>query len=159
MLTPVRFKLGDTTVYSRAFEMWARQASNLTVPLREIGGLLIADVGEQFASEGAWGGSSWAPLSDKYSAWKEIHYPSMPLLVASGAMRAAMLDPASSLDVSPQRLVYEPHSDIAIYHQEGSSAMPARPLIDIPVVELREWDRAIVRWLQATSDPLWGPFH
>ena len=159
MLTPIRFTLGDTTVYSRAFQMMERQAANLTVPLREIGGMLLADVGEQFASEGGWGGSSWAPLSDRYSVWKEMHYPGMPLLVATGAMRSAMLDPASSLDVGPHRLVYEPHSDIAIYHQDGTEVMPARPMIDIPVLELREWDRVIVRWLQATSDPLWGPFH
>lgn len=159
MVLPIRFKLGDTTIYSRAFEMMERQAADLAVPLREIGDVLIADVGEQFASEGAWSGHSWAPLSDKYSQWKEQHYPGMPLLVATGRMRAALLDPAQSLVVTAHTLRYEPDSDIAIYHQEGTPTMPARPPIDIPTPELREWDRVMVRWLRATSDPLWGSFH
>jgi hypothetical protein len=164
VLIPIRFKLGDTTVYSRAFEMLGRQAADLSVPLREIGEMLIVDIGHQFQSEGAWGGSSWAELSDKYSIWKEQHYPGMPLLVASGDMRAAMLDPAQTLTVSPNLLVYEVDGElgeIALAHQEGVEAnnLPARPMIEVPELELHEWDRVLVRWLQATSEPLWGPFH
>lgn len=164
MATPIRFQLGDTTIYSRAFEMMGRQAADLQVPLREIGGMLIVDIGEQFASEGAWAGSSWAMLSDRYSRWKEEHFPGRPLLVATGDMRAEMLDPAKVLDVSPNRMLYEVADElgvIALAHQEGvaENNLPARPMIDIPLPELHEWDRAIVRWLQATSDPLWGPFH
>lgn len=47
---------------------------------------------EQFDSRGAKGSrGAWAPLSPRYVAWKNLHYPGRPLMVATGAMRASLL--------------------------------------------------------------------
>lgn len=159
MFIPLRFELSDTVMYSRAFEATARQAEDLSVPLGEIGLRVIAAVGQQFETEGQWAGTPWAPLSDKYARWKEQHYPGRPLLVRERIMRQQMLDPATSLFVSPLQMMYQPESDIAIHHQEGvpERNLPARPMVAFPPTELREWDRVMVRWL-AAGDPLWGGF-
>lgn len=151
------FRLGDTTKYSRGFEMLATRAKDLTVPLTEIGVRLIRSIGVQFATEGAWAGSPWRPLTDKYAAWKEQHYPGRPILVASGAMRSSMLNPGRGLRILPTRLLYSPESDVAIYHQEGTDRMVARPMVELPLVELHEFDRIFVRWLRGLErGPMWG---
>jgi len=35
-------------------------------------------------------GMRWAPLSEKYAAWKAVHYPGQPMLVRTGALRQSM---------------------------------------------------------------------
>ena len=159
MLIPLRFSLGDTAVYSRAFKMTARQAEDLSEPLAEIGLRVIAAVGQQFLTEGEWGGTPWPQMSPRYALWKEEHYPGRPLLVREALMRRAMLDPEGSLFVSPKLMIYQPDSDIALYHQEGvpERNLPPRPMLAFPAAELHEWDRIMVAWLTA-DDPLWGRF-
>lgn len=162
MFVPVNITTNGEAIYARGFDMLEREAGDLTVPLSAIGGRLIEDVGAQLGTEGSWSGNPWQQLSDKYQKWKDQHVPGLPKLVGirrtgdigqrpqtyerSGRMRAELLD-AASVHVSPRRMIYAPTSDIAGYHEFGTSKMPARPPVEVPPGELREWDRLFIRWM------------
>jgi hypothetical protein len=51
--------------------------------------VFIGWMGAQFATEGGWGGQTWAPLSPAYAQWKAAHYPGRSILIREGAMRRA----------------------------------------------------------------------
>lgn len=166
MFVPVSVQVDGVTEASRGFEMLSRQAKDMSGPLGEIGASLMEAVEAQYMSEGAWSGTSWAPLLPAYGEWKDRHVPGAPMLVGltpdhkgtrqhptrpqhyhvSGKMLRAVLDPMA-LHVRPTYALYEPENRIARYHQEGTSKMAARPVIVLTPTLLREWDRIFVRWL------------
>jgi hypothetical protein len=81
----------------------------------------------QFATEGEFGGERWAPLSPLYAARKAIDHPGKKILEATGAMRRAASNPRRS--VTPTSLTLTIDDDKLEYHQDGTSRMPARPLV------------------------------
>ena len=89
---------------------------------------------KQFDSEGSGARGSWAPLSEKYAAWKSTHYPGMPILQATGTMKDALTNSASPYahrEVSGNDFNFGTSGlDYASYHQTGTSRMPDRPPFD-----------------------------
>jgi len=91
----------------------------------------------QFSSEGSAGrGGAWPGLSKDYAAWKAQHYPGMPLMVRTNALRGSLMGGDGH--------VYEPHPtwmgigtgvEYAIHHQRGAGDLPVRKLIDISAVQ------------------------
>lgn len=148
----MRFNVAGETAYSRAFEAMADEARDLSDPLRSIGQSIISGVSEQFRTEGESGsGQRWHPLNPDYEAWKEQQVGPEPILVFHGTMRAAMISPGA-IEVSPHRLVYDPHApEYAIYHQRGTledgGHLPKRKIVDIPMQQRRSWDRIFSSWL------------
>lgn len=105
-------------------------------------------VGDQFASQGGWGGIHWVPLNPRYAAWKASHSPGRSILIASGDLEQAAEDPQEQ--ASPHSLTLSIDSPIYRFHQRGTSKMPARPLIPgtLPVsaeLEVEEEAVAYVR--------------
>lgn len=158
---------GGPGVFGKKLEALARSAGDMTEPLGEIGQDLRMDVMGAFAAEGAYGGNpAWRPLSQPYGQWKQRHAPGAPILVGvrhsgkgsrqhpnrggnwvlSGRMRDVMISP-TALFTSPRRVLYAPDSDIAGYHEFGTSRMPARPPVQINPGTLARWDGMWVRWL------------
>jgi hypothetical protein len=72
-------------------------------------------------------------------------------------MRSAMIS-ANALRIDPRRLIYEPDSEIALFHQEGDEArgLPQRKMVEIPELERRSWDRIFVTWLNGIRRSGWG---
>lgn len=89
--------------------------------------LFIKWMGRQFATEGGYASGGWAHLSPDYAAWKAVAYPGKGILQATGKLRRAASEPSRT--VTPNSLVLTIHSDYLKYHQDGTSNMPARPLI------------------------------
>ena len=149
-LERIRFDVVGDKQYSRAFEMAAEEAEDLSDPLRKIGVSLISSVHDQFRTEGAHGlGSKWQPLNPAYASWKRQQVGEQPILVFSGKMRASMISPGA-ITVSPRRLVYAPNTpDYAIKHQVGEpgDTPPQRQMIAVPMSVRRDWDREFVHWL------------
>lgn len=142
--------LGDVQL-SRAFELMAHEAQDLSEPLRQVGEALVSAVGEQFRSEGAHGlGHRWHPLSPAYAAWKRENAPAgpaAPILVFSGDMRSALLDRAA-VTVTPRRMVYEPDApDYAVVHQQGEGHMPQRKIVALAMSDRRGFERIFANWL------------
>lgn len=176
MFVPVQIRVGaggdEGVSYERGIDLVGQRlvafnlrSGDMTVPLARIGQSLRDMVAGQFTGQGAAGATGrWAPLSEAYAAWKESHVPGLPLLVGirrtgqkgerpqtyaqSGRMRMELLDPLAT-HVSAHRLLYAPTSEIAGYHETGTSKMPARPPVDLRLTDLRVFDRIFVEWLAA----------
>lgn len=89
--------------------------------------LFIRWMGEQFSTEGEWGGEAWAPLSADYAAYKATKHPGKSILIATGELRGAASRPKRLATPSSLTLTIE---DRTIgYHQDGTDKMPARPVI------------------------------
>lgn len=104
--------------------------------------IFIGWMGQQFTSEGGWGGQAWAPLSPAYAVWKSQHYPGKSILIREGDLRRAASQPRR--EATPRTLTLWIDSDVAGYHQEGGGNLPARPLIPtpLPASALRDVDQA-----------------
>lgn len=105
-------------------------------------------VRRQFQAEG--GGpfaGPWAPLTEKYRAWKERHYPGRPILVRTGDMREALTSSASpfaSRDYSDSELAYGTKGlNYASFHQTGTGRLPGRPPFDFGADVEREMRDAV----------------
>lgn len=84
-----------------------------------------------FSSEGE---GQWVQLSPSYGAWKSKHHPGLPLLVLTGNLRESMTgkgSPFSVYETTPHSLSVGSSVPYAIFHQLGTSKMPARPPIII----------------------------
>ena len=83
--------------------------------------------------------SKWEELSPRYAAWKERHYPGMPILALTGRFSGSMTDPAGQhteirerrrLTWGSDHKVSGGH-DLGGLHAEGTENMPAREPIRI----------------------------
>jgi hypothetical protein len=181
---PVKISLGaggdERVIYDRSIELTAKQltafgheAGNMREPLSMIGRDLRAQIEAAFATEGASGASGhWVALSPDYQAWKQKH-GNPPLLIGvrpirkgtrghptrpqsyttSGRMRMQLLDPLAT-HITSRRLLYAPQSDIAGYHETGTSRMPARPPVDLSLTFLHSIDRTFAAWIAGLTDKL-----
>jgi len=83
--------------------------------------------------------SKWEKLSPRYAAWKEKHYPGMPILTLTGRFRGSMTDPSGQhTEIRERRQLTwgSAHKvsgghDLGGLHAEGRGNMPARPPIRI----------------------------
>lgn len=102
---------------------------------------------EQFDSEGAAGASGkWAPLSDTYAKYKQVAYPDKPILRADDDLFESLTDPEAAgaiLQPEQDQLTIGTSVPYAIYHQRGTSRMPARPPISLAEAQKRRLQKAI----------------
>lgn len=165
MLT-VTFDVAGEAQFVRAFEVYDHELRDLSEPFEDVADHLTRVVGEQFLSEGAHGlGSKWRPLNPDYEAWKEEHYPGRPILVRSGAMRAAYLVEGTR-ELTHDRLVWgvtdqtddegERISEYAVAHQTGRGVVPQRKIIALNTGDRRALDRVFVHWLNGLRHRILG---
>jgi hypothetical protein len=109
--------------------------------------IFIGWMGEQFASEGGWGGQTWAPLSPAYAVWKSQNYPGRSILIRDGTLRRAASSPRR--EATPRTLTLWIDDDVAGYHQDGTDRMPARPIIPspLPAAALRDVSLAATEYV------------
>lgn len=89
--------------------------------------MFVRWMGDQFSSEGGWGGHTWTPLSAEYAAEKAARYPGRSILIATGALRGAASRPQRT--ATPSSLTLTITDPKVGYHQDGTPTMPARPVI------------------------------
>lgn len=171
MFVPVRITVNGTTEYDRGFQLvgdrlraFQTAAGNMTEPLSAIGDTLVTSVAATMSSQGA---GAWPALSVPYGPWKQSHVGGVPMLVGirpvrkgsrahptrpqsytvSGQMLRSLLDRAAALHITPRRLLYAPDSDIAGYHETGTTRMPARPPLALTPAMLHSFDREFATWI------------
>lgn len=91
---------------------------------------------EAFAVEGARRGLPvWAPLSERYRRWKERHFPGRKILELTGDLRRSLAEKGRGHRriLSPTFMLFgtmirtKRGAPYAMFHQEGTRRMPARP--------------------------------
>ena len=101
----------------------------------------------QFAGEGAFSGG-WAPLSEDYREWKELHYPGKPILEREGDLKRSLtVRPFGVEVITPERIVVGSDVDYGEWHQHGTDRMPRRRPVEFPEAERREWAKVIQRFI------------
>ncbi len=95
--------------------------------------LVEQHVVRQFAAEGT--PNKWRPLSPAYAKWKAARYGSLPILVRTGAMKAGFTFLAAPRTLYIINRVAAGQGDNKtprwLWHQFGTSRMPARPVLQI----------------------------
>lgn len=160
MLQRVTFGFAGEKQLSRAFEVLADDARDLTDPLRETHEHLRQVIGEQFQTEGRHGGSRWQDLSPAYARAKEDLYGGRPILVATGDMRAAWLA-RQPLELTARRLVMGPKAGSpeeakSLGHQTGARRLPQRKIVNLTTADKRQIDRIFVEYFSARARRMLG---
>lgn len=81
----------------------------------------------QFETEGQFAGHAWQPLTPAYAAAKARTHPGRGILVATGALKRAASAPRRAQTATSLTLAIDDPK--LPFHQEGTTKMPARPLI------------------------------
>ncbi len=140
----LRFTINGDVVLARALSRFGEGIADFSKPLDQIEVDFAVIEEQQFASEGARGGTPWPPLSPTYEAWKATHFPGMPILQATMNLWGQLaVGTGMRVERSPRRLLMEPTVPYARWHQTGTRRMPARP----PVVLIEEDKRRWVRFI------------
>jgi phage gpG-like protein len=74
-------------------------------------------------------GLRWAPLSPKYAAWKERHFPGMQLLVRTGRLVGSMIDMTHRDNINqgtPISAIFGSKVPYGKFHDLGTRKMPKR---------------------------------
>lgn len=105
---------------------------------------------EQFASQGGFGGTPWAPLTAAYAAYKG----GGSILVLSGRLKRAATSARAVMGASTLELHVD--NPIAKFHEYGTRKMVARPIVPktIPGGAMSDLERladnhvneALTRW-------------
>lgn len=121
---------------------------------------LLADrflehMGEVWNSEGgATKYGQWSPLTKRYAAWKNKHYPGQRILQLTGAMEKAMTQRGGDHveDITADKLEVGGKGRYFEWHQTGTRWMDPRSPIAFP-------DSEVARWLQIIREYLsWERF-
>lgn len=140
----LRLQVNGTQQVERKLHIAADHVSDFSPAFRDIKNSFIRYQRQEFATEGAYGGYAFAPLTPKYAKWKAKHHPGKRILEIGGDLRKSM---TSGLQVamSPRRMIMRSDSTIAGFHQDGTSKMRARKMVAVPKSEKRDWVRFLQR--------------
>jgi len=106
---------------------------------------------EQFASEGSAGASGkWAPLSALYAKSKIVKFPGKTILRRTDSLFASLTGkeaPGAIFRPMESELQLGSSVPYGIYHQRGTSRMPARKPISMSEDQKRRMQKAIQKGL------------
>lgn len=160
MLQRLTMTIAGETQLSRGFDVLADDARDLREPLAMTHEHLRQVIGEQFQSEGAHGGSKWAQLSPSYAEQKAEKWgDGLPILVASGDMRAAWLA-RQPIELSSHRLVMGPpegsEEEMKTVAAQVGGRAPQRKIVNLTTLDRRGIDRIFAEFFSARTRKLVG---
>ncbi len=99
-----------------------------------------------FTSQGQYSGEVWKPLSPKYAAWKEKHYPGMGILRRQDRLFKSLTETGGEhiLRVYPDSVEMGTRVPYSVYHQakdRGKATFPRR--LVIPPLTKAEGERIV----------------
>lgn len=138
-------------ILNRAFNRIDEQISDLRNIWPAVADVFYKAEKDQFDSEGAAGASGkWAPLSQAYKKFKEVHFPGQPILQRDHSLVASLTGANGSDSIfrpEPQELTIGSKAPYARAHQLGKGRLPARPPISLSETQKREMQKAIQKGL------------
>jgi phage gpG-like protein len=122
-------------------------------------------MGEEFASEGSSTGSTWAPLSPRYAAWKLRRFGPKGILQRRGRLLASLANYSAGSTstggnasgnadvvyrVSPTSLEIGTRVPYARYHQMGApkAHLPKRPVMRLQDRQMRTIGKDLQYWVE-----------
>ena len=110
----------------------------------------------QFSEEGSAGRSgAWPQLTPRYAAWKQKHWPGRKILQRTGTLRrslATLNAPGSIEDASSSFcLVLGTFVPYAIYHQQGTKYMQARPPVSLTADANRKFGKEFQKFINTDA--------
>lgn len=115
---------------------------------------------EQFASQGAFFGDPWAPLSARYAAIKAVKFPGRGILVAEGDLKRGSINPEWRATSDDLKLEIKWNKGGKLldpdWHQRGNTqGMPARPILpvgdDLPAPLERQLEHATSEYVLSAA--------
>ena len=109
-----------------------RRVNDMRPVFQDFGDYMAGQFLLQFETEGAHFGTPWEPLSPAYAAWKVSKVGPKPILQLSGdLMKSFTARPMSIERITRAEAEYGSDDFKAIFHQKGTSVMPARPIVRV----------------------------
>lgn len=159
-LLNVQFEIAGQKQLDRALGVWIGRITDLRGVWPDIRDDFIIGEKEQFKTQGGSGSGGWPKLSPVYEAWKNKKYPRRPLLVVNGRLRMSLTNKGSDdmvYEAGKLSLKLGTKVPYAIYHQTGTSKMPARPPIELTERQKNLWPKLIQEYLFKSGQALQGP--
>ncbi|GAA1812436.1 phage virion morphogenesis protein [Nesterenkonia flava] len=121
----LRFDGSGLKPFRMMLDRFGDNVSDMRPALDKMADAYAGEQAERFAA------GNWAPLSLKYAAWKNAHYPGAPILTRTGELRDSMSTrPFGVEDISNHRLIAGTQVEYAQYHQNGMGNNPVRKIVD-----------------------------
>jgi phage gpG-like protein len=140
---PVHLKITITGTEQahRVMMGFAERATDASPAFEDIKTSFIEHEEKWFASEGD---GTWPALSRDYEHWKSRHFPGKPILELTGHLKDTATQPDISI-IEPMYAIFGTGDPIARYHQDGTSKMPARPVIEMDDETIDDWAKILQR--------------
>lgn len=141
--------LGDER-FVRGFNRIPDDVKDLSVPFAEIYRDFTLVNHRNFLAQGY--PLHWVPLSPQYAAWKQKHFPGLPILVRSGEMRDSLastgagMGPGAIREIHARDAWFGTSVRYARFHQTGTRRMPRRKPVQLADEDKVRWGRIIHRW-------------
>ena len=147
MMPRFTFELDGAVVMDRAFNRIEKEIEDHRFLWPAVSQEVYAIEREQFATEGSAGASGkWAALSKAYAKFKAVVFPSQTILKATTSLFESVTSPdAPGAIFRPEQgmLTIGTSHEAAIYHQRGTSRMPARKIYSFSEQQKRRLQKAI----------------
>lgn len=148
MPTRIAFEFYGDTQVERTIDRTLDRTDDATPAWDAIADSLARAERRQFDSEGGYASGGWAPLSPRYAAWKERHYPGRPILVRTGRLRASLTERPLGVEViRPHSAILGSHVPYGLHHQRGGGRLPRRRPVELPESVRRQWVQIVQRWI------------
>lgn len=151
MALHVRFEFYGDVQLDRTIADTRDRVQDLRPVWEVLAGRFAIVEGRQFATEGRYGSGGWAPLSERYGAWKARHYPGKPILQREGDLIASLTRRPFGIEViETDRAIFGSDVEYGLHHQRGGTVdgrPPQRRPVELPERERVEWIRLIQRYV------------
>lgn len=149
MLTITFTMFGDVQL-ARGIERYSNATKDFRPVWQQIRDNFLVIERQQFISQGSRSGSTWAPLSLNYLAWKNKYFPGKPILQLTGALIEQMTtDAGLQTEIEPLRLRMKPTTFYAPIHQQGAPSinLPPRKVVQLTEIDKRNWMKMIHNYI------------
>ena len=144
------FEIDGTVEFDRAFNR-LDQISDLRPIWGDVAEAFYEIEREQFGSQGAAGASGrWAPLSNLYAKFKAVKFPGKTILRRTDSLFESLTgkeSPGAIFRPSESELQLGSSVPYGVWHQRGTSKMPARKPISLNDDQKRRMQKAIQKGL------------
>ena len=138
----------------RSFSRFADAIRDFSPAFEEIANDFKEIEKKQFNTEGQYGSGPWRALKPSYARWKAKYHPGKKILVLSGLMKESLEDenPYTVREISPLQLRIGTKVRYAVYHQKGTSKMPARPIIKLNQADKTRWTKILHEFIHKEAN-------